>query len=62
MSHVLSEPDSAFPTRSETKLAVTPLKMGLGFEISDLNRKQRDCTIYVAKAKAQINCAGNPHS
>ena len=45
MSHILSEPDSAFPTRSETKLAVSPLKMGLGFEISDLNRKQRDCTI-----------------
>ena len=43
---------------SDTNGAVQPQKM-----VRDLGSTclERDCTIYVAKTKALINCAVNPH-
>ena len=54
MSRVTRKPVLCAPTRSDTKWAAQPQKIGryLYFYC----RKQRDCTIYVAKTKAPISC------
>ena len=51
----MRKPTFWFLTRSDTKVAVQSQKIAKGLNFGF--RKKRDCTIYVAKAKALISFA-----
>ena len=51
MSHVMRKPVFRVSDQVRNKLGCTTTEDGKGFEISRF-RKERDCTIYVAKTKA----------